>query len=310
MSEDKGDEENIISLSAQESPQDKTHQKAASIDENNPEPFKPINPSIVRVAVFAIAVTLVVTSLLLNFSFLFSSETQDTKVMPNQNILMIGLMILTAASLLIIFWNYHIRSIYLKDGPALVPEQWGLLLSNILAVTEAQHDQSQSTLKSVVASSDRQTQNSQDLMQSFLTLQAALSSRDEEIARLRKNYDSKVFKRFLNRFIRVSQALEELEPEFKETGNQKNHRYISRLIEGALEECGVEQFTPEAGVDYRDAGSEIADDPAVIETDDANLDFIISHVDRPGYQIVGQEETEIIVPSRVTIYRQIGIKGE
>ena len=44
-------------------------------------------------------------------------------------------------------------------------------------------------------------------MESFTVLQTTLDSRDKEIQRLKKGYDSEIFRKFLGRFIRVDKAL-------------------------------------------------------------------------------------------------------
>ena len=265
--------------------------------------FRQFSFSLLRVLFFAIVSTIFIASIFVNILYVLDVDGFSLTLATSQNLIIFGLMVLTAISLFLVFWNYHIRSIYLRDGPGLVPEMWGFLISNSMEKNEKIHNKTFEALRNVVASSEVQAKYSQDLMESFLTLQVALSSRDEEIARLRKGYDSKVFARFLSRFIRVGQALEELQSEFIDIGGQKYHVYLSRLMENALEECGVEKFVPGIGGDYREAGPEIADEPAWILTDRPDLDYKISDVKRPGYHIVGQGEVQVLVPARVSIFK-------
>ena len=218
-------------------------------------------------------------------------------------ILIIGLVTVTTISLVVSFWTYYIRSIYIKDGTAIVPEKWGSIIGELIESWKIHHSKSQISLAKVQQSSEDQSKKSNDLLESFLTLQDALNSRDEEIARLKKGYDAKIFKRFLLRFIRVDRSLREMEEEFDNQKHRKNYKFLSRIMQDALEESGVEQFTPEIGSDYRDAGPQIADDPTVLHIDDESQDFRIAEVESVGYILEGEGEMEVVVPSNVTIFR-------
>jgi hypothetical protein len=259
--------------------------------------------SLFKVGGIGLIATLFFASLFLNLSFILQKETEFSAQSTTHWFLIFGLIFITIISLIISFWNYHVRSIYLKDGPALVPERWGLILSELIEVWKLQHTQSQSSLSSVQRYTEEQTKRSNDLLESFLTLQDALTLRDEEISRLKKGYDAKIFKRFLMRFVRVDRSLREMAAEFSDDNHKKNYKYLVRLMQDALEECGVEQFIPELGSDYRDAGPQIADDPTIIETDDTNKDFKIAEIGSVGYVIIGEGETEVVIPSRVSIFR-------
>lgn len=266
--------------------------------------------SIAKVVGTGLITTLFLGSVLLNFSYILEDDSQIFAQSATHWVLIFGLICITIISLIISFWNYHIRSVYLKDGPALVPERWGRILSELIDVWKLQHNQSQSSLSRIQKYSEEQTKRSNDLLESFLTLQDALTLRDEEISRLKKGYDSKIFKRFLMRFVRVDRSLKKIELEFTGNEHEKNYKYLVRLMRDALEECGVEQFIPEVGTDYRDAGPQIADDPVVIETEDADKDFKIADIESAGYVLVGEGETEVVIPSRVSIYRVKSLLSE
>jgi len=151
--------------------------------------------------------------------------------------------------------------------------------------------------------SNIQTEKSESLLSSFLTLQETISNRDEEISRLKKGHDSKIFKRFIARFIRVSASLEEIREEEKDSDQIKNYTYLCKKIRSALEECGVEQLFPAVGYDYRQMGEEVVDDPRIIETTQKSKDFQIASVESPAYVIEGEGDREVIIPSKITIYR-------
>ena len=267
--------------------------------------------SLVKVILASVVAVLFITSVLLNFTYLTKGEpTNSLPSNPFHWILIVGLIVVTTISLVISFWTYYVRSIYVKDGPALVPEQWGKVIGDLIEVWKVHHSQSQSSLEKVRQSSAEHNKKSDDLLESFLTLQKALNARDEEIARLKKGHDAKIFKRFLLRFVRVDRSLREMElesmrkmeHEFSSQENQKNYRYLKRVMQDALEECGVGQFMPEKGVDYREA-DKVADDPKVVETTNPDEDFKIADIETPAYIIEGEGETEVIAPSKVSIYR-------
>lgn len=260
--------------------------------------------SAAKVTALSIVTVLLVISVLLNlFLLIFDEAPAPAGTGPFPMIISLGMIMVSAISLAIAFWAHHARSIYLKDGPALVPERWGLILTKLTGVFELQHLETKTSLANVQSSTELAAEKSNELLQSFLTLQDALSTRDDEIARLKKGHDAKIFKRFLNRFIRVDRSLGEMVIEFEDPAHQKNYRYLKRIMQDALEECGVEEYWPDTGADYRDAGPEIAEDPAVLETEDPAQDFMIAEVVSKGYVIVGEGDGEVIVPARVSIFR-------
>ncbi len=260
--------------------------------------------SLFKIAIVGLFCSILIGSILLNISYiLVSGSTEPTSNDGSHWPVIIGLLIVTSISLVASFWHYYVRSIYIKDGPALVPEKWGSIIGELIEFSRIQHAQSEVSLSKVQQFSAEQSKKSNALLESFLTLQEALSARDEEIARLKKGHDAKVFKRFLNRFLRVDRSLREMEEEFSSQGDQKNYRYLARIMQDALEECGVEQFIPEVGSDYRDSGPQIADDPTVLATDDPSQDFKISVIETAGYILEGEGGVEVIVPSKVSIFR-------
>ena len=102
--------------------------------------------SLIKVSSIGLVVAIFFTSLFLNFSYILGSETETSTQSTTHWFLVFGLICITAISLTISFWNYHIRSVYLKDGPALVPEKWGQILLELIDAWKLQHSQSQSSL--------------------------------------------------------------------------------------------------------------------------------------------------------------------
>jgi len=137
-----------------------------------------------------------------------------------------------------------------------------------------------------------------DLLKASTTWQRALDERDEEIRRLRSGYDLQVFGRFIGRFIRAKTAADEFYAD--RDFCQKSFEHVKRLLADALEECGVEEYSPKIGDDYRTAEG-VEDSPRVVETTNAADAFRIISVTAPGYRHVGSGEPTIIVPARVSI---------
>ena len=184
-----------------------------------------------------------------------------------------------------------------------MPEKWGILIAELSHVTNEFNINTVEKLTSLIKANSQQSIKSETLLESFLTLQETISNRDEEINRLKKGHDSKIFKRFIMRFVKVSSALHEIRDEAQDSDQAKNYKYLCRLIQNALEECGVEQLMPEIGADYRRLGSEVDDDPKIIETNDKLKNFHVASVESLAYIIEGEGSREIILPATVTIYR-------
>jgi hypothetical protein len=261
--------------------------------------------SLLRILLLAFIAVAVVYSLTLNLVLLLGSGSSRTEgVFSIDAVFVIGvLMLISVLATASAFWMYYARSVMLKDGPALVPEKWGRLIDTLVFATKSLEESSSSSLNTVLSQSAHQSEQADSVMKSFLTLQSALDTRDKEIARLKKGYDAVIFKRFLNRFIRVDRALLEIVEESQDGNNTKVMRYLNRLMEDALDECGVERFLPEIGSDFRQSTEGVGDEPRVLNTDQIDLDFTVASVDSAGYVIRGEEDWQVIVPAKVSIYR-------
>ena len=107
----------------------------------------------------------------------------------------------------------------------------------------------------------------------------------------------------MTKFIRIANVLRELQLEAGTSSDQKNFTYLSRLMGDALEECGVEEFEPKIGTDFREAGPTVTDDPIVQLTATAADDFKIASIQAPGYALETGERPEVIIPAKVSIFR-------
>ena len=134
-------------------------------------------------------------------------------------------------------------------------------------------------------------------------LRNALDEKDAEIQRYKRGYDAHLFRRFLYRFIRVDQTVNECS---REDGLSVTERdQLSRLLEDALDECGVERFIPPVGADYRTTPG-LSDNPKVVPAPDEASAFKIIEVLEHGYRLRHPQGEEVIVPARVRVYGAIG----
>jgi len=143
-----------------------------------------------------------------------------------------------------------------------------------------------------------------DLMEAFLVLQAALDEKEKEIQRLKRGYDAEIFRRFLTRFIRVDNALAD-EIEAAASGNDLDVRTLGGvrdLLQDALDECGVSEFSPDIGESVRDAFG-IADNYKTIVAETPDQEFTIAEIIEPGFKIRTPEGSdECIKQAKVAVY--------
>ena len=256
--------------------------------------------ALIRSLLIALGSTLFIASAALNLFYAMQPATGSAAGSGWLWTVTMVLLALVALSLGLNFWLYYVRNIHTEHGPALVPEKWGVYLNAVGVKVDDHTKRTSGALTELNRSVATQTERSDAVLESFLTLQNVISKREEEIERLKRGHDTMVFKRFLAKFIRVSAAIDEVK---EAHADSQDHTYLARLMRSALEDCGVEPWVPDVGSDYRQAGAEVADEPHEIETDDEALDWTIAAVDAVGYVVEGPETHDVITPARVTIYR-------
>jgi len=143
-----------------------------------------------------------------------------------------------------------------------------------------------------------------DLMESFTVLQTTLDSRDKEIQRLKKGYDSEIFRKFLGRFIRVDKALcEELHAAKTENSNNlESLEDIQNILRDAFEECGVSSFSPKLGGDFRKEFG-VADNPKTIPPVNQEDDFVIAEVLEEGFKLETPDGPQCIKKAKVVVFK-------
>ena len=133
----------------------------------------------------------------------------------------------------------------------------------------------------------------------FTALRDTLTEKDEQIRRFKQSYDAHTFRKFLTRFIRADLAAND----FLQDRNtrSKSLDVIKRLLEDALDECGVETFSPAIGEDYRRVEG-VADNPKKTASNNATDHYKIAEVIEQGYRMKTLDGYETVYPAKVRIF--------
>lgn len=223
------------------------------------------------------------------------TQSDDSTIYP---ILLLVLSATTLLSISISFYLYKWRKILLTNENMVVPEEWAKYLNSVGENLKKMGMDSSKAINQLAKNSQEQTNKVELMTQTYMELQHALDQKDKEIAKLKAGYDSEIYKKFLNRFIRIEQSLSEfLEDEPENSALQ----FLQRLFDDALAECSVSKFSPEVGDNYRSAFG-VSDTPKKVETEDKNKDFQIAEVLESGYQLRNGDSYSVVLPAKVKIY--------
>ncbi len=217
----------------------------------------------------------------------------------------ISLALATTIAVLTSYYFYRWRRTLTFEGKVLtIPEE---LIATIAALSKqtfevrsefkANVSEQKAQAKHFAEALSKTNQSIGQLFETTVSLQRALDQRDAEIDRLRAGYDTELIRRFITRFIRVRIALVDSE---SPGTSDSNIAAIRRLLDDALDECGVESFKPKIGDDFRSAPG-VADNPRVIPTADASQNFKIVEILDPGYKFRTVSGNNVILPARVSI---------
>lgn len=205
----------------------------------------------------------------------------------------------TLVSVSITFYLYKWRRILIGTPGLLVPEEWAKYLEGVSREVRDLSKVTEDRMGSMSQTSARNTDQITNMIETFMTLQKAIDERDMEIKRFKKGYDADVFRKFLNRFIRVDKEVAAcLQSKADESVNLER---VKRLMEDALDECGVELFRPAVGKDSRRTEG-ISDNPKTVKTEEKDDAFKITEVIEPGYRLRSRTSHEVLVPAKVRIF--------
>tara|TARA_S200000501_G_scaffold323586_1_gene320323 strand:- start:97 stop:681 length:585 start_codon:yes stop_codon:yes gene_type:complete len=148
---------------------------------------------------------------------------------------------------------------------------------------------------------DRLFKSNDDMVKTFLNMQNKLNEQDEEIKKLRKGYETQIFSKFLMRFIRVKQIIND---NYKKSSLDTN--FIDRLIlrfNDALEECNVTVFKPKLGENINTFKH---DDFEIINviTENQEKDDTITEIIDEGYKLNKlNNEYEILIKPKIKVLK-------
>jgi len=235
------------------------------------------------------------------------NENLEESEQINYDMIIALLGLTTLISILTSFWLYRWRKVVIVGNDIVVPETFAKQVDGLVkAVTS-----SGAELGSVVNQQSRAVnqfsgslknldENIKGMIDTYMSLQTALDQKDDEIARFKEGYDSKVFHNFLLRFTRVDRVIQE----YLEDGkiDLDGLKDIHEVMEDALEECGVVAFSPGIGEDYLGLDG-IAGNPKKIDTENEEQNLTICEVIRVGYRRkLPDSKFEIITQAKVSIY--------
>ena len=217
----------------------------------------------------------------------------------------VSLAILAFSSLALSFWLYRWRRTVIGGKEIVVPEDWrnnsravSQSINLLIQATENLNNRFFKAETSFHEDANDLRSKISELTEMFMTLQDNLNEKDAEIKRLKKGYDTEIFRKFLNRFVRVDQAISDYLQSNKI--DLDGLQQISLVLEDALDECGAKSFSPKIGDDYTTTEG-VADNPKIIRTDDSGLVGKIKEVFEPGYKL---NTGEIITLAKVSVYGQ------
>jgi len=212
----------------------------------------------------------------------------------------------TIAAIATALYLYRWRQIITSQQALFVPEE---LIAQLQSLREGLNNNTSITTESVrrnqasFSAVDKKQNDVSSLVAQVLdastTWQKALDERDAEIRKLKSGYDLEVFRRFIARFARVRIAIDTFSSE--SPPDPKALVQLSRLLDDAFDECGVEQFRPIVGEDYRSA-SGVDDNPKKLATSNPDDAYRIAETISPGFRSRLTNETTVLVPARVSVY--------
>ena len=205
----------------------------------------------------------------------------------------------TLLSIAISFYLYKWRRILLSNNNMVVPEEWAKYLKKVGKSMEGFRKSVGDDLQRVANATNNNTEKISNMTDTYMELQSALDEKDAEIKRLKKGYDAEIFRRFILRFARIEQTIDDI---ILEDGEKEFLSHLKRLFEDAFDECGVSKYEPVIGEDYRKAIG-VSDNPKTIATSNPDEEFLISEVLESGYQLNTAINKEVIIPAKVRIYK-------
>jgi len=146
-------------------------------------------------------------------------------------------------------------------------------------------------------------ESSAQVLEAFTGLQDALSEKDKEIQRLRAGYDAEIYRRFLNRFLRLERTLNE---EIEDASDESTEllellKELRILLNDAFLDCGLEKFSPDIGAGIREADG-IDENYKMVVAANAEEPLTIARIIEDGWRLNTPSGHEYIKKARVAVF--------
>lgn len=211
-------------------------------------------------------------------------------------VLIIVCLISTLTSLFLYRWRIRITN----EQALLVPENLLLALGEQTASITSVKDSLREAMISLNTKLKSSDKSASEIAETLIHFQKALMERDNEISRYKTGYDIFIYKKFLLRFLSVYQSLKKLTAESDENASQLQS--MTLYFEDAFEECGVEVFYPETGINFLEHNHLFEENTKNKSIDDPDRDYEVHEIIRPGLRSI-QNSEEIFVRARAVILR-------
>ena len=203
------------------------------------------------------------------------------------------------------FYLYRWRIILSnKDGKEFIkPEDYNQIMNNFYTSFK-QHEEKLNLLDQNISNQGNSTEEKiNNMISTFMAMQKKLDEQDLEIKRLKKGYDSEIYKKFLMRFIRVNQIVND---NIKDIDNDTESKLLNRIklrLDDALEECNVESFEPSIGSNIKDLNPDDFELITENTTDNFNDGEIIEVIEE-GYKLITSDnQYNVLIPTKIKIYK-------
>jgi hypothetical protein len=214
-------------------------------------------------------------------------------------IILIIISVVALASTFSAFYLYRWRRLLSeKSGKEiLLPEQFNELMSGFKKLID-KNTAGLNTLGNDIRDQRSSSNEKIDTMtEVFMTFQKVIDEQKTEIKRLKEGYDSEIKRKFLLKFIKISQLVNE------GTLNKESLERIKLRFEYALDDCEVESFRPEEGTDFHNYESKELELVTIVKPEKKEDEFKIIEIFEEGYHFrISDNKFELISPSKVKIY--------
>ena len=207
--------------------------------------------------------------------------------------------VVALASTFSAFYLYRWRRLLSENSgkEILLPEQFNELMSGFKKLID-KNTAGLNTLGNDIRDQRSSSNEKIDTMtEVFMTFQKVINEQKIEIKRLKEGYDSEIKRKFLLKFIKISQLVNE------GTLNKESLERIKLRFEYALDDCEVESFRPEEGTDFHNYESKELELVTIVKPEKKEDEFKIIEIFEEGYHFrISDNKFELISPSKVKIY--------